>query len=101
MPFTPPMLHTLSLIAQTDLTPMVMLLAVVVGLIVVAVVVVVIVRRRMTSADQAASFTSGSLLDQLRTMHKQGKLTDEEFATARAKLGGKLKAEMMGTKRVK
>lgn len=95
------MLHALASTASTDLTPMVTLLGVVVGLIVVAAVAVVIVRKRITSADQAASFTSGSLLDQLRLMHKQGKLTDDEFVKARARLGGKLKAEVMKTKRVK
>jgi uncharacterized membrane protein len=89
---------TLALIASTDLTPMITLIGAVVGLIVVAAVVVVIVRKRMNSEDKAAAFSSGSLMEQLRKMHAQGKLTDEEFAKARAKLGGKLKAEMLGAK---
>ncbi len=95
------MLHATAILAATDLTPMLTLLGVVVGLVLVAAVVIVIVRKRMTGEAQAASFTSGSLLEQLRRMHREGKLTDEEFAKARAKLGGKLKAEMLGAKRGK
>ena len=95
------MAHASALMAATDLTPMLTLLGVVVGLVLIAATVIVIVRRRMTSDAQAASFTSGSLLEQLRTMHAQGKLSDEEFSKARAKLGGKLKAEMLGAKRPK
>ena len=51
------------------------------------------VRRRsmssMADQDHAPGF-----MDSLRTMHRDGKLSDAEFAAAKAKLSGRLRASM-------
>jgi len=51
------------------------------------------VRRRSMSSMAEQDHTPG-FMDSLRAMHRDGKLSDEEFAAAKAKLSGRLRASM-------
>lgn len=66
-------------------------LVVIVGLAVVLGVVAVIIRRR-SLGDTGPSI--GFTLADLRAMHESGEISDEEFATAKARMLGTAKAEL-------
>ena len=55
-----------------------------VALVVVGLVVVSHVRRRLNAADQPQS--SGFMLSDLRRLHKEGQMSDEEFERAKARV---------------
>jgi hypothetical protein len=58
----------------------------------VAIVVVALLVRRRFMAANAAEDTPGFLLSDLRKMHAEGRLTDEEFAAAKAGLVARSRA---------
>lgn len=62
---------------------------VLVGVVMMLSAVLMVVRKKMLSreADEGAAGQSG-LLAQLRAMHDQGKLTDDEYAAAKRRLAG-------------
>ena len=65
---------------------------VLIALIVVAFLVVIQLRKWMQSDDGDAAPSIGFTLGDLRQLHKEGKMTDEEFERARAKMMAGAKA---------
>jgi len=83
--------------ASSDQSPGPIIIAslVLIGLGVAGFLLVSWVRRRMLESDgdtSDASRQAGFSLFELRQLHKQGKLTDEEFARARDAMTAKLRA---------
>ena len=75
-----------------------------VGIVMLLSGAVMVLRRKMLSGTEEASVGRAGLLDQLRAMHEQGKLTDEEYAAAKRRLvglsrGGDTPANMPRTRR--
>lgn len=65
-----------------------------IGIIAVAGLALLAYRKRMLSAQDAAS--SGSLLDQLRRMHKEGSMTQQEYDAARKAIVSRVAARGPG-----
>ncbi|CAN5784047.1 hypothetical protein BH11PLA1_BH11PLA1_22570 [soil metagenome] len=65
--------------------------AALIGVVVLAAGGLMVLRSWMSKRGSSADPT-GSLMDQLRAMHASGKLTDEEYHAARAKLRTRLAA---------
>ncbi|MFN0010612.1 MAG: hypothetical protein ACKVS8_03100 [Phycisphaerales bacterium] len=59
--------------------------AILVGVVMLLSAVIMVLRRKMLSGEDAAVGHAG-LLSQLRAMHDEGRLSDEEFAAAKARL---------------
>lgn len=59
---------------------------VLIGLIIVAWIVVALVRRRTSASDLETASNMPFTLDALRRMHAEGKLTDDEFDRAKARM---------------
>lgn len=60
-----------------------------------ATILILFIKRRLAAGDTVSAFSAGSMLEELRSMHAAGKITDEEYAKAKAKLGGKLRSQPM------
>ena len=69
--------------------------AILVGSLIVAVVVlsavVLMVRRKLLTADRVEASAPAGLLESLRRMKAEGRLSEAEFEAARAKLGAGLR----------
>ena len=82
------MLHFLFTQAQSgqnfDFSKLARPLAILVGVLIVAMVIVSWVRKRLKEPDQPVS--AGFTLSDLRQLHKSGRMTDEEFERAKAKV---------------
>jgi hypothetical protein len=57
-----------------------------VAVVVVGLVVVSRVRKRLTAADDQPGAGGGFMLSDLRRMHKEGQISDEEFERAKARV---------------
>jgi hypothetical protein len=81
-------------LAQGPATSLPAVLGWVGGLIAAVVVLTVLLLaiRRKFAQDDGPPVTTGSMLEQLRAMRDQGKLSEQEFATARARLSAKVRA---------
>gem|GEM_PF-2358360 len=83
-----------AILAQNAATSLPTILAWIGGLIaaIVMLTLVIVAVRRNYMADDDAPITTGSMLEQLRTMRDQGKLSEVEFQTARSRLSAKVRA---------
>ncbi len=59
--------------------------AILVGVVMLLSAAIMVLRRKMLAGEDAAAGNAG-LLAQLRAMHDEGRLSDDEFAAAKARL---------------
>lgn len=88
-------LGLLAQVRKSDTTQIIIWTGAVILLLFGATILILFIKRKLASGDTAAAFSAGSMLEELRTMHAAGKISDEEYAKARAKLGGKLRTQPM------
>ncbi len=83
-------LATISTLAETSPREILYLTGILVGII-VAMSTFLLFLRRKTKSMGGEVVQSSSIMDSLRRMHAEGKLSDEEFQAARAKLVSKIR----------
>ncbi|MDB5296978.1 MAG: hypothetical protein JWO31_2961 [Phycisphaerales bacterium] len=59
---------------------------VLVGVVVVGLVIVSQIRKRLNEAEDPSKAAGGFMLSDLRQLHREGQITDEEFEKAKAKV---------------
>ena len=80
---------------KSDTTQIIIWTGAVILLLFGATILILFIKRRLAAGDTVSAFSAGSMLEELRSMHAAGKITDEEYAKAKAKLGGKLRSQPM------
>lgn len=83
-------LAAISTLAQGDPLKVFLYTALLIGIVVILTAVLLFVRRK-TKSMGGEVVQSSSIMDSLRRMHAEGKLSDEEFQAARAKLVSKIR----------
>lgn len=83
-------LATISTTTKGDPLKVFLYTALLIGIVVILTAVLLFVRRK-TKSMGGEVVQSSSIMDSLRRMHAEGKLSDEEFQAARAKLVSKIR----------
>jgi len=77
----------LTTLGQTQVDPSFWIwLGILVVVVVIAGIVLLVIRRRMFSDTGSAEMRAGGLMEQMRVLRDQGKLTDKEYQDARRSL---------------
>lgn len=75
--------------SSTATGPLLLWLGVLIVLVFGAGIAVMLIRKRLLSSHESRAEMAGSLFEQLRRMHAEGELSDEEYDRARRKLAGR------------
>jgi hypothetical protein len=81
-----PVMTTMTVLARADIASVIIWSALLIGLLVLGMAWAAKLRRRMKAEDDAPAAPAGFTLSDLRAMHRQGQLTDEEFERAKEKV---------------
>ncbi len=81
------------LLAQTRIDPTLWIwLGVLVVIVLIGGAVLIAIRRKLFAENPNEDFQSGGMLEQMRIMHQQGKISDEEYEETRSALINKVSA---------
>jgi hypothetical protein len=88
------------MLGATDITTVLTLVGIMVAVVVVTTVVLMFARRRLLAAGGKATSAAG-VMEEMRRLHEEGKLSDAEFAAVRTRMAGKVQAAVAEDARMK
>lgn len=75
--------------------PLVVYIGLAIGAVIVGTVAVMLVRRKFSQSQQGGDATAGAgLMEQLRQLHREGKISDEELTAIRGKMRDSLRQQV-------
>ncbi|MCW5765197.1 MAG: SHOCT domain-containing protein [Phycisphaeraceae bacterium] len=83
-------------LAETSLGPYLLWIAVLIGVVLLATFGILVLRRRLLEAPSARR-TDAGVMDELRALRDQGKISTEEFDAARKRIVARIAAQSLAS----